>query len=105
MSKRIPYEAEQTSKDLGKRLAQARKRRGWRQEDVCKHTGCSRATIQKMEAGDPTVSFGSYLTLLTLYGAVDSLSEVCKPEDDLGALDREPITQRVRLKHDLDNNF
>lgn len=101
----LPFEAEKPSKDFGKRLAEARKRRGWRQADVSKRTAFSRATIQKMEAGDPTVAFGSYLTLLSLYDAVQSVNDLCKAENDIGAYDRQSATERVRLKKDLDNDF
>lgn len=106
MNKKLTFESTDALKTLGANLALARKRRGWRQTDLKERTGLSRATIQKIEAGDPGVSFGNYMLLIAIYGGVDSIKNTCHPEDDSVAYDHVyPDIERVRAKRILDNDF
>jgi transcriptional regulator with XRE-family HTH domain len=41
----------------GKKVRQLRSRKGWTQEDLARHTGCSKKTIENAEAGRPVLLY------------------------------------------------
>ena len=56
-------------------------------------------TLNKVERGDPGVSFGTYATILFALGMADRLADVADPRHDaLGLeLEEEHLPQRIRL--------
>lgn len=68
---------------LGEQLLLARKRRRYTQKLISDRTGLSRLTIRKIEHGDPTVSLGHYVMVLSVLGLVDDLLKVAR-DDELG---------------------
>ena len=84
---------------LGKRLREARVRRGLRQEDVAEKLGFSRSTIAAVERGNMTTAMGVYLSVLWVYGLereVDLLADPGLDRDGL-ALSFDVGAKRVRV--------
>ena len=67
---------------LGDFLRLARKRRGWRQEDVAQRLKVSVDTIKRVEKGSKGVSIGHVLYLLSLYQRLETFAEVVNPYKD-----------------------
>lgn len=81
---------------LGERLRDARLRRRYSMETVCVRADISRPTLAKVEAGDPSVSVGSYVNVLRVLGLLDDLALLAK-EDLLGRrLQDESLPRRKR---------
>lgn len=81
---------------LGQRLKDARLRRRFSMEVVCKRADISRPTLYKIEQGDPSVTFGHYVQVLRVLGLLDDLALLAK-EDALGRrLQDESLPQRKR---------
>ncbi|MDC3332617.1 helix-turn-helix domain-containing protein [bacterium] len=68
---------------LGENIQLARKRRRYTQQLLSDRTGYSRMTIRKIEKGDPAVSIGHYLGVLSVLGLAEDLTIVAS-DDDLG---------------------
>lgn len=68
---------------MGENIKLACKRRGYSQSLIAERTGLSRLTIRKIENGDPTVSFGHYVAVLSVLGLVNDLANVAS-DDELG---------------------
>lgn len=60
----------------------------------------SRATLQRIEEGDPAVSMGIYAAVLHALGLLEGLARLASPaRDTVGiALASEALPQRIRLK-------
>jgi hypothetical protein len=58
----------------------------------------SKPTFIRVERGDPTVSIGSYATVLYVLGMADRLGELAAPKNDpVGLqLEEENLPQRIR---------
>lgn len=54
--------------DLGERMRLARLRRRLTTSTVAERSSISRPTLNKVEKGDPSVTFGTYLRVLAVYG-------------------------------------
>jgi transcriptional regulator with XRE-family HTH domain len=69
--------------DLGERLRLARLRRRLTAVAVAERANISRPTLVKVEGGDPSVTLGTYLRILAIYGLESDLSIVAG-DDVLG---------------------
>ena len=69
--------------ELGARLRLARLRRRLTTSTVAERCGISRPTLAKVEHGDPSVTFGTYLRVLSVYGIEGDLAAVAA-DDALG---------------------
>lgn len=69
--------------DLGERLRLARLRRRLNAVVVAARANISRPTLAKAERGDPSVTLGTYLRILAIYGLENDLSIVAG-DDVLG---------------------
>ncbi|MDP2810533.1 MAG: helix-turn-helix transcriptional regulator [Rhodocyclaceae bacterium] len=69
--------------DLGERMRLARLRRRLTTSTVAERCGISRPTLAKVERGDPSVTFGTYLRVLAVYGLEGDLSAIAA-DDKLG---------------------
>ena len=60
----------------------------------------SRATLQRVEAGDPGVSIGIFAAVLQALGLLDGLGQVADPSNDTvgQALAGAALPQRIHLK-------
>lgn len=68
---------------LGENIKLACKRRGYTQVLISERTGLSRLTIRKIENGDPSVSIGHYLAVLSVLGLASDFANVAL-DDELG---------------------
>ncbi len=68
---------------LGGNIKLASKRRGYTQVLISERTGLSRLTIRKIEQGDPKVSIGHYVAVLSVLGLAEDLAGVAS-DDVLG---------------------
>jgi len=107
----FPPEITRVLKGLGQGLKVARQRRRQSQMDFAKRLMVSRATLQRMESGDPTVSLGPWVTAAWLLGRLSDLQIVFNPDhDETGKqLERKYLPSRGshsrKLNGDLDNDF
>jgi transcriptional regulator with XRE-family HTH domain len=69
--------------DLGQRVKDARLRRRFSAETVSVRADISRPTLSKIEAGDPAVTFGNYVRVLSVLGLAKDLELVAK-DDEVG---------------------
>ena len=72
---------------LGADLAVARLRRKESLRTWAKRLGVTLSTLQRLEAGDPTVSLGIVASALWLINRDDELGNLAAPEHDQGALE------------------
>ena len=68
---------------LGENIKLACKRRSYSQSLIAERTGLSRLTVRKIEQGDPTVSIGHYVSILSVLGMVEDFASVAS-DDELG---------------------
>ncbi|VAW75878.1 HipB protein @ Antitoxin HigA [hydrothermal vent metagenome] len=68
---------------LGENIKLACKRREYTQSLIAERTGLSRLTVRKIEQGDPTVSIGHYVMVLSVLGLVEDFAQVAS-DDELG---------------------
>ena len=74
-------------RELGQRLREARLRRRLSVSQVAERAQVSRPTLNKVEQGDPTVTMGTYMRVLTVLGL----------ERDVGSLALEdPVGRRLQ---------
>ena len=85
---------------LGSDLRDARRRRRLPMAVLADRAFTSRATLQRVEAGDPAVSMSIYAAVMHSLGLLDGLGQLADPStDSVGqALANEFLPQRVRLK-------
>jgi len=81
---------------LGENLTLARKRRRETRKTWALRIGVTEPTLVRMEAGDPSVSMGTYATALWVAGMVPGLGRLAAPEADLGALEAEVQVAKTR---------
>ena len=70
-------------RELGVRLREARLRRRLSVSQVAERTDVSRPTLNKVEKGDPSVTLGTYLRVLTVLGLEKDLA-LLAAEDPVG---------------------
>ena len=91
---------------IGKNLQIARKRRQKTVKQAAEMMGTSLSSVRRMEAGDPSVRFETYLTALEVYQLEDSLRFAEPEEDRIGlALEKQRLPQRVRIKKEKRLDF
>jgi transcriptional regulator with XRE-family HTH domain len=95
----LPIPALRALRKLGQDINDARRRRRITLELMAERAGLSKATIAKVEKGDPTASIGAYSTVLFVLGLTDRLNDLADSSHDLIGrhLEDEKLPQRVRL--------
>ena len=85
---------------LGLDIREARRRRGLPAEVIATRAFTSRPTLQRIEAGDYTVSIGIYAAVLQALGLLEGMSTLAEPSKDaIGlATASEALPQRMRLR-------
>ncbi len=83
---------------FGRDLAIARKKRHLSMAEMCERTALSKQTYQRVEKGDPTVSFGAVAMCLFALGEERRLGELIDAaRDETGLLlSAESLPKRVR---------
>lgn len=99
MKNTIPIPVLKALYKVGADIRDARRRRRLTAEIMAERAGVSRATIGKIEKGDPTTSLGGYASVLFILGMLDRLGEmVDSSHDRLGRqLEDENLPKRVRI--------
>lgn len=84
---------------LGTDLREARQRRRLTMTVVAERAFTSRATLQRVEAGDPGVSMGIYAAVLQALGFLEGLDQLADPSrDEVGqALSSAELPKRIRM--------
>jgi transcriptional regulator with XRE-family HTH domain len=84
---RLPPSTLAAIEKLGADLAVARLRRKESMASWAKRLGVSVSTLQRLEAGDPTISIGIIASALWLMSRDGAIAELAAPENDRGALE------------------
>jgi len=66
---------------LGENIKLACKRRNYTQTLISERTGLSRLTIRKIEQGDPKVSLGHYVAVLSVLGLAEDFAKVASDDE------------------------
>lgn len=84
---------------LGMDVREARQRRRLTMAVVADRAFTSRASLQRVEAGDPGVSMGIYAAVLQALGLLKGLDQLADPsQDEVGqALASAELPKRVRM--------
>lgn len=86
----------QALRGLGEDLRLARIRRRVGTVLLAERAGLSRATLHKIERGDPSVALGHYFAVMNVLGMADSLTRMAA-DDPLGRLlQDDQLPRRVR---------
>jgi transcriptional regulator with XRE-family HTH domain len=95
-----PAVVRRTLRKLGADIHDARRRRRLPMSVVAERAFTSRSTLQKVEAGDASVSIGIYAAVLQALGLLNGLGEIADIRNDsVGqALASAELPKRVRLK-------
>lgn len=95
-----PAAVQRALRKLGADIQDARRRRRLPMAVVAERAFTSRATLQRVEAGDPTVGMGIYAAVLLALGLLDGLGDVADiSRDSVGqALASAELPKRVHLK-------
>lgn len=95
----LPIPAIRALHKVGRDVCDARRRRRITVQLMAERAGVSKATVGKIEKGDPTTSIGGYAAVLFVLGMTDRLSDLVDVVHDLTGrqLDTEKLPQRVRL--------
>ena len=86
-------------KKLGHDISEARRRRRITIKLLAERARISRATVGKIEKGDPSTSLGAYAAVLFVLGMTERLGDLADPRHDLTGLQlaTEQLPKRVRL--------
>lgn len=85
----LPGAAKRALAKLGEDIVVARKKRRISTVSMAERAFISRATLHKVERGDPSVSMGAYATVLAILGLAEGLGQVADRRDDSLGLDLE----------------
>lgn len=93
-------------RQIGQNLQVARKRRKKTVKQAAEMMGTSLSSVRRMEEGDPSVRFATYLAALEVYQLAYTL-RFADPEDDrIGlALEKQRLPHRVRAKKEKRLDF
>ncbi len=94
----LPLPAASALRKLGRELAIARRKRGISTADMTSRLFVSRATLWRLERGDPTVALGTLATVCFVLQLHDRLANLAAPATDALALslDEKNLPQRIR---------
>jgi transcriptional regulator with XRE-family HTH domain len=85
----MPLEVQDLCTTIGERIRVARTRRNMTQQDFASRLGTSRQTVQRLEAGDPSVGLGIFLLATWILGLHRDLTGILAPERDTVGLREE----------------
>lgn len=95
----IPIPVVRALRKLGHDMRDARRRRRIPVAIMAERASVSRMTLHKVEKGDPSVSAGTYATVLFALGMADRLADLADARHDaVGlAMEEEHLPERIRL--------
>jgi DNA-binding XRE family transcriptional regulator len=94
----LPLPVKRALAKLGEDIRNARRRRRIPTAIMAERVAVTRATLQKLERGDPGVAMGTYATALFVLGLISRLGDLTDVRhDDVGLqLEDEHLPQRIR---------
>jgi DNA-binding XRE family transcriptional regulator len=94
----LPLPVMRALRKLGHDIRDARRRRRIPSAIAAQRASISRATLVKVEKGEPGVAVGSYATLLFVLGLIGRLGDLADPKHDAVGLqlEEEHLPQRIR---------
>ena len=94
----LPIPASRALRKLGHDIKDARRRRRITMAIAAERASISKPTFIRVERGDPSVSIGSYATVLYVLGMADRLGDLAASKNDpVGLqLEEENLPQRIR---------
>jgi transcriptional regulator with XRE-family HTH domain len=90
----------QTLKRIGENLSLARRRRHISLKSLAERVGVSSKTISRLEQGDPTVAWGTVITVMEVLGLQKSTEHIADSAYDelgLGLMD-EKVPKRIKSR-------
>ena len=100
MKRPVPMATRLAARRIGENLSTWRRLYGLSSQQVAERAAVSRSTVSRLENGDPTVSFATFLNVCRAVGILDAISTATDPyETDLGRARADTaIPQRIRSK-------
>lgn len=102
----LPPQSHRAIAQLGKDISIARRRRKLPQRLMAERMLVSMQTLQRLEAGDPTVGMAVLASALHLLGMTRRLGELVAPDTDLAGISEDlarlPKTTHAVARDDLD---
>lgn len=94
----LPIPVVRALRKLGRDIKDARRRRRIAMAIVAERASVSKPTLIRVERGDPSVSIGSYATVLFVMGMADRLADLADARNDpVGLqLEEENLPKRIR---------
>ena len=91
---------EEILKTMGEQIKLARLRRNFSAELIAERAGISRATLWKVESGNPACAIGIYAAVLHALGGMDTDLEMVARDDKMGRQmqDLKLITRKLKKK-------
>jgi transcriptional regulator with XRE-family HTH domain len=95
----IPFPVRKALSKLGQDIKDARRKRRIPTQLMAERTSMSRATLNKIEKGDPAVAIVHYVKVLFVLGLLERLSDLADVRfDTVGQhLDQDNLPQRIHL--------
>lgn len=96
----LPLPVQRALRKLGQDIRDARIRRRITTIIMAQRASMSRATLGKIERGDPGVSLGNYATVLFVLGLSDRIANLADVRNDQVGLEleEENLPKRVRIR-------
>ena len=103
----LPFQVEETLRQVGTNLRTARVRRRLTLEDVASKINVRRALVADAESGKASTGVAVYLALLWAYDLLDDAAALASPTRDKVGLALASAEQRQRVRHEetLDDDF
>ncbi len=102
ITKTLPIQAAERTKDLGYRVRLARTRRGMSIAEVAAKAGINRNTLNALELGKPGskpgIALGAYVTVLWALGLDKTLDAVAHPDADVHGKTLEASRRPTRVR-------
>lgn len=96
---KLPIPVQKALRKLGQDISASRRRRRIPMALMAERAGMVRATLSKIEKGDPSVSLGGYASVLFVLGLNDRLKDLVDASHDLigRELEEEALPKRIYL--------
>lgn len=96
----LPLSLRQKIVQVGQQIKLARKRRGLTMQNMADRMFVTRKTLNRLESGDPGISFGILASALLTLGLENDLNHLANPETDItgNLIDKQRYDQKQRIR-------
>jgi transcriptional regulator with XRE-family HTH domain len=98
ITKTLPIQVAERTKELGYRVRLARTRRGMSIAEVAAKAGINRNTLNALELGKPGIALGAYVTVLWALGLDKTLDAAAHPDADVHGKTLEASRRPARVR-------